>query len=200
MQFNSGEKKAVAIIAIVAVVFTGVVGGIVSALVIGNHHDDRGYLHVAIDDELVTVRPTEWCDVLMQNCTADQNQALRGQRAPLPIGQSATLSVSEDISDHPWLLYLLYADRNGVIINPDPTPEYKSSGSTFTVELPSRPDRVLVNIEVQPLSAVVVDGQYQVARGVLALNTTPNGFRVKQPSPQNPTPPTERVQEPSATG
>ena len=200
MQFNSGEKKAVAIIAIVAVVFTGVVGGIVSALVIGNHHDDRGYLHVAIDDELVTVRPTEWCDVLMQNCTADQDQALRGQHAPLPIGQSAMLSVSENISDHPWLLYLLYADRNGVIINPDPTPEYKTSGSAFTLELPSRPDRVLVNIEVQPLSAVVVDGQFQVARGVLALNTTPDGFRVKQPSQQNPSAPSERVEEPSATG
>ena len=200
MHFNSGEKKAVAIIAIVAVVFTGVVGGIVSALVVGKHHDERGYLHVAIDDQLITVKPTEWCDVLMQNCTADQDQALRGQHAPLPIGQSAMLSVSENISDHPWLLYLLYADRNGVIINPDPTPEYKTSGSAFTLELPSRPDRVLVNIEVQPLSAVVVDGQFQVARGVLALNTTPDGFRVKQPSPQNPSAPSERVEEPSATG
>ena len=200
MRFNSGEKRAVAIIASVAVVFVAVVGGTVGALVAGNHHDDRGYLHVAIDDELITVKPTEWCDVLMQRCTADQDQALRGQHVPLPVGQSAMLSVSEDISEHPWLLYRLYADRNGVIVNPNPTPEYKTSGSTYTVELPSRSDRVLVNIEVQPLSAVVVDGQYQVARGVLSLNTTPDGFRVKQPSPQNPTPPSGQVQEPSATG
>ena len=138
MQFNSGEKKAVAIIAIVAVVFTGVVGGIMSALVVGKHHDERGYLHVAIDDQLITVKPTEWCDVLMQNCTADQDQALRGQHAPLPIGQSAMLSVSENISDHPWLLYLLYADRNGVIINPDPTPEYKTVSYTH-LTLPTTP-------------------------------------------------------------
>ena len=46
----------------------------------------------------------------------------------------------------------------------------------------------------------VVDGQFQVARGVLALNTTPDGFRVKQPSQQNPSAPSERVEEPSATG
>ena len=198
MQFNSGEKKVVAIIAIVAVVFVAVVGGTVSALVVGHHHDERGYLHVAIDDELITVRPTEWCDVLMQHCTADQDQALRGQHVPLPVGQSALVSVSEEISEHPWLLYALYADRSGKLIDPDPEPMYKASGSTYTVALHSTPDRVLVNIEVQPLSAVVVGGQFQVARGVLALNTPPDGFRVRQSTTQNAQP--QQPDEPSATG
>lgn len=181
MRGSRGEKKAAAIAIAVAVVFTAVVGGTVAALTVGKPRGVVPYLNVAVGDRLTQVRPSQLCDVLMRECLVNRSPDVQNARAPLPIGQTAIVSVSKEISDHPWLLYTLYADRNGTIINPDPEPEYQRSGATYTVTLPSTPDRVLVNIEVQPLSAVA-EGADQVVRGVLAVNVTPDGFRVAAPA------------------
>lgn len=170
---GNGSRKAATIGIAVLVVFTAVVGGTVALLTVGKPRSSDAYLNVAIGDRLTKVHPTQWCDLLLRGCRAATSPEILNARMPLPIGESAMVSVSPEIADQPWLLYALYADRNGTIINPNPEPQYQSSGETYTVTLPSTPDRVLLNIEVQPLSAVA-QGDDQVVRGILALNVAPD--------------------------
>ncbi|MGV9711101.1 DUF2771 family protein [Gordonia sp. NPDC003424] len=183
MHLTPGEKKSLAIIAAIVVAFVVVVGATVAVLTkdtwSGDGHDDEpGYLQLAIGDRLVRVEPAKWCDVLVRSCDPPGAELRPSPHEPIPVGQTTLLSVSEEIAQSPWVLYLLYADRSGKIINPEPEGIAQRSGSTYTVALRSTPDRVLINVEVQPLSAVT-EGDDYVARGILSVNTTPDDFTVR---------------------
>ncbi|MFW0795944.1 DUF2771 family protein [Gordonia sp. CPCC 205515] len=182
MHLNSGEKKTLAIIAAIVVAFVVVVGATVAVLTkdtwSGDGHDDEGYLQLAIGDDLVRVEPAKWCDVLVRECDPPGAELRPSPHEPIPAGESALMSVSQEIAESPWVLYLMYADRNGKIINPEPEGIAQRSDSTYTQVLRSTPDRVLINVEVQPLSAVT-EGDDYVARGILSVNTTPEGFTVR---------------------
>lgn len=183
MQLSSGEKKTFAILAATALAFVVIVGGAVALLVRGSETSHEGYLQVAIDRELVRVEPTTWCDLMMAECrTPADGEEPDFQHAPVPIGTSVMMSVSPDIADYPWVLYTMYADADGNIIDGGPSETLYVSGETNSLVLTSSPDRVLVNIEVQPLSAVSDDDTTMV-RGILALQTTPEGFEVAQLAP-----------------
>lgn len=176
---NSGEKKAVTIILVVAVVFVAVVGVTVGFLVAGtSSQKDEAYMHIAVGDELHTVQPTAWCTVLGENCVTHPGV----NRVPVPIGESAVVSVSHQIAEGPWGLVTQYARADGTVYNVDPIPAFQLSGHTYTVVLPSTPDRVLVNVEVQSLSAVA-QGDTINLRGLLSADTTPEGFTLREASP-----------------
>ncbi|MGV9823990.1 DUF2771 family protein [Gordonia sp. NPDC003429] len=180
MQLRSGEKKAIAIIVVVAVLFVAVVGGTVAALTVGRHHDEGPYLQLAVGDRLVRVEPSIRCDVFGNNCEPkDLSQATFGH-VPVPVGESVLMSVSADIARQPWTLVTQYADARGVITDPDPEPVYKKSGATYTVTLPSTHDHVLVKIEVKVISAQTTATALPF-RAVFAVDTTPEGFELVGP-------------------
>ena len=109
MQLRSGEKKAIAIIVVVAVLFVAVVGGTVAALTVGRHHDEGPHLQLAVGDRLVRVEPSIRCDVFGNNCEPkDLSQATFGH-VPVPVGESVLMSVSADIARQPWTLVTQYA-------------------------------------------------------------------------------------------
>ncbi|WLP89558.1 MULTISPECIES: DUF2771 family protein [Gordonia] len=175
---SSGEKKAVAIIALVAIVVVAVVGSAVGVLVATAHSDDEdgAYLHLAVGDQLHTVEPVRWCDVFLTECTPPPNQPQRETpHVPVPTGTSVLLSVPSVIASGPWSLTALYATPKGLYEDS----RILQSGTTFTVKLESEPDRVLVGITVIVPSAVVnADGTIDTARGALAVQTAPVGFAV----------------------
>ncbi|MDL9948849.1 DUF2771 family protein [Gordonia sp. ABSL11-1] len=180
MNLNSGEKKALTVIAAVVVAFVVVVGGTVVFLTKDSwsedstSHDDM-YLQLAVGDRLIRVDPTRMCDVFLKNCEPEQLTDMRIQRVPVPVGETVMLSVSQGIAEWPWNLVVQYLTPNG----PDGTSVPMRSNSTYTTVLQSTPDRVLINVEVQVPSAVADAGTDNViARGFLAANTTPDNLQM----------------------
>ncbi|MFT4125344.1 MAG: DUF2771 family protein [Gordonia sp. (in: high G+C Gram-positive bacteria)] len=176
---NPGDKKAIAILVLVAVVFVAVVGGTVATLVAtGNSHREKGYAQLAVGDRLHRIEPAMWCTVYGGDCVTDPGI----HRVPVPPGTSVVLSVSREIAEGPWGLVTQYAHADGTVIDDNPQPHLQLSGETYTVVLPSRPDQVLVNIEIQPLS-VSVQGDEIALRGLLAVDTTPVGMTLRAGTP-----------------
>ncbi|MEE4025604.1 DUF2771 family protein [Gordonia sp. PKS22-38] len=178
MNLNSGEKKALAIIAAVAVAFVAVVGGSVAFLTkdswSGDSDSEHSYLHLAVGDRLVRVDPTRMCDVFLENCEPEDPADARIARVPVPIGESVVLSVSQDIAEWPWNLVVQYLTPNG----PDGTVVPMRSNSTYTTVLHSTAERTLIAIEVQ-LPSVVSAGDDTVSmRGFLAADTSPEGLQL----------------------
>ncbi|MFW0785453.1 DUF2771 family protein [Gordonia sp. CPCC 206044] len=175
---RSGEKKALTIIAAVAVVFVLVVGGTVAFLTrdvwSGDSNDDDDlYLQLAVGDRLIRVEPTLMCDIFLKNCSPSDPRDISVQRVPIPIGESVLVSASKDVAEWPWNLVVQYLTPRG----PEVTSTPMRSESTYTTALHSTPDRVVVNIEVQIPSAVTEPGTDNVmARGFLAADTTPENL------------------------
>ncbi|SIS16765.1 DUF2771 family protein [Williamsia sterculiae] len=167
---SSGEKKALAIILVVAVVFVAVVGGLVFALTSGHDDPDEPYLQVTSGSHFARVRPSVWCDVKLEKCDPPAGtQARRPAAFPVQPGDTLMLSVSADIASGPWFLVTQYATPRGV---QEPGIAVKLSKTTYTEVLRSTADRTLVSVEVQVPSAVAVGDQTNV-RGYLSLDTTP---------------------------
>ena len=83
---SSGEKKALSIIAIVVVLFVAVVGTSVFLLTRNAAHDDQPYLHVAVGDELHTVDPRWWCDLMLTACDPEITAPNETATVPVPVG------------------------------------------------------------------------------------------------------------------
>ena len=177
MSFSTEEKKALTIITVVALVFVLAVGGTVAALTVGKPHDDKPYLQLAIGDELVRVEPARWCDLFLRECDPADPAQVRIPKVPVPVGSTVLLSVSEGIADTPWRLVVQYLTPRG----PEASEEIHRVGESYTQSLTSHPDAILINIEVQVLSAIAApDGSNAVARGYLAADTTPPGVKLPE--------------------
>lgn len=171
---NPGEKKAIAIIAAVAVAFVVVVAAGVGILVAGNtgEHKDDAYIQLAVGGDLHTVQPARWCDVFVRECTPPRDQPQRTTpRVPIPLNSTALLSVSETVAKAPWNLTTLYWTPQGLVEDESP----QASNTTYTVALRSRPDRVLLGVTITAASAVATnpDGSTDIARGIIAADTAP---------------------------
>ncbi|GAC68325.1 DUF2771 family protein [Gordonia soli] len=175
MNLSSGEKKALAIGTAVLVAFVAVVATSVALLSRGGDHDERPYLHLAIGDRLVQVKPAIWCDLFLRSCEPSQQSLVSIPHVPVPVGESVMLSVSQGISESPWRLVAEYLTPRGSVEDI----HQMRSNSTVTTVLPSRPDYILVNVEVTVVSAVPTqDQQSYESRGLLAVNTIPEGLKV----------------------
>lgn len=185
MHVNSGEKKALAIIAAVVVAFVVIVGGTVAVLTkdqwSGDSTEEQPYLQLAVGDRLVRVDPTRMCDVFLKNCEPKRMADAQVQRVPVPVGESVMLSVSKDIAEWPWNLVIQYLTPEGL----DGTSVPMRSNSTYTTVLHSTPDRILINVEVQVPSAIA-DAQNNnvIARGYLAADTSPQDLPLPAANPR----------------
>ncbi len=182
---NSGDKKAIAIIAAVVIAFVVIVGGAVAVLTRDqwsgddNNNTEDLYLQLAVGDRLVRVEPTSMCDVFLKNCQPENDADIHVEKVPVPVGESVVLSVSKDIAKFPWNLVVQYLTPQGL----DGTSEPMRSNTTYTTVLHSTPEQILVNIEVQVPSVVSPAGEEGViARGYLAADTTPQGVDLPTPT------------------
>ena len=178
MYLRSGEKKALAIITAVAVLFVAVVGTAVFLLVRDAPREHQPYLHVATDDGLHQIDTVRWCDLFLRGCDPPLDRPQRDTpHVPVPIGTTAVLSVSTSIGEGPWTLIALYSTPRG----PYEDEKTYASGSRYTVILRSRPDSVLLGITVNLPSAIInQDGTLGPARGVLAVDTKPADYMVPE--------------------
>lgn len=174
MQLNSGEKKALTIFAVVAVVFVIVVGISVYFLTSDARSDDgRPDIELSVGDQTIEMAPSRWCDVEVTECDPAALTDMTITELPVPIGETITMTVPEEIYDIPWRTILQFS-ANGEDVQE--AAQY-TPGETRELEIFSSPDKVLVNIEVQLPSAVAdADGSNNVARALYAINTIPEGF------------------------
>jgi hypothetical protein len=93
----------------------------------------------------VVAKPTQYCDVKLQDCRSDANAPVR---LAVPAGTALKVTVPEEISSTPWQVVFTYRSANGSrtdgrspVLTPDQHPDY-------TLQLPAATD-ALVTAEVQ---------------------------------------------------
>ena len=93
----------------------------------------------------VVAKPTQYCDVKLQDCQSDANAPVR---LAVPAGTALKVTVPEEISSTPWQVVFSYRSANGSrtdgrspVLTPDRHPDY-------TLQLPAATD-ALVTAEVQ---------------------------------------------------
>lgn len=93
----------------------------------------------------VVAKPTEYCDVKLQDCQSDANAPVR---LAVPAGTALKVTVPEEISSTPWQVVFTYRSADGArtdgrspVLTPDRHPDY-------TLQLPA-PTDALVTAEVQ---------------------------------------------------
>lgn len=179
MNFTAAEKKTLAIVAALIVLFGAVVVGaaVTLARTTSSDRDHLPYLQIAVGDQLTRVYPIVWCDVSMRECDPPIGSKVNRTttHVPVRVGQTALLSVSAEIADNPWAMIAEYYTPNGIVRDEPLFP----SRSRYTVALTSTLERTLISIEVQAPSAIQTpDGI--VVRGFLGVDTLPQQPTVKQ--------------------
>jgi hypothetical protein len=93
----------------------------------------------------VVAKPTQYCDVKLQDCQSDANAPVR---LAVPAGTALKVSVPAEISSTPWQVVFTYRSANGSqtdgrspVLTPDQHQDY-------TLQLPAATD-ALVTAEVQ---------------------------------------------------
>ncbi|MBV9920057.1 MAG: DUF2771 family protein [Pseudonocardia sp.] len=93
----------------------------------------------------VVAKPTQFCDLHLQNCQSDANAPVR---LAVPAGTSLKVAVPSEISSAPWQVVFTYRSTNGSqtdgrspVLAPNRHPDY-------TLQLPTATD-ALVTAQVQ---------------------------------------------------
>ena len=121
----------------------------------------------------VVAKPTQYCDVKLQDCQSDANAPVR---LAVPAGTALKVTVPEEISSTPWQVVFSYRSANGSrtdgrspVLTPDQHQDY-------TLQLPAATD-ALVTAEVQqygpPPQANAETGEIEFPiRATWVLNST----------------------------
>jgi len=120
----------------------------------------------------VVAKPTQYCDLKLQDCQSDANAPVR---LAVPAGTALKVSVPAEISSTPWQVVFTYRSADGSqtdgrspVLTPDQHPDY-------TLRLPAATD-ALVTAEVQqygpPPQANAATGELEFPiRATWVLNT-----------------------------
>lgn len=102
----------------------------------------------------VTARPTQHCDVQVQNCTADPAAAVALR---VPPGQAVQISVPQAVSQTPWLVVFGYRTAAGERVNARSDLFASNDRPAYTLVLPATDDQ-LETVEVQQISGTFIPG------------------------------------------
>ncbi|MFT3716009.1 MAG: DUF2771 family protein [Gordonia sp. (in: high G+C Gram-positive bacteria)] len=188
MSLQPQDRKALAVLAATAVAVVALIAGLTTVLVKTVHHDDLPQVSVAADGHGLRADPVFWCDLKLTECKPFDPRPLpeipiTPVGFPVATGSTLTLSVPEEVSAGPWSLVAQYSTPKGL----QAVQWIHHSGTTFTQLLPSTPDRVLMGVEITPLSAVLEDttpegfesGQGSLLpRAMYSIKTAPGGYTV----------------------
>ena len=100
-------------------------------------------------------RPTQLCDVHVQNCTADPKAAVVLR---VPPGRSVDISVPKEISDTPWLVVFGYRTKAGEKVDARSDVFAGNERQAYTLTLPAADDQ-LETVEVQQIGGALIQGQ-----------------------------------------
>ncbi|MCF8586862.1 DUF2771 family protein [Gordonia liuliyuniae] len=182
-----GDKKVLAKLTAAVAVVVVAIAALTTVLVVTDNSDPLPTVSVQAGDDLVRAEPDYWCEIDMTDCRpADprrvQQLPVNVQRAPAPIGSTVLVSVPHEVADGPWMAIAQYATPRGTYRVFDVEP----SESTFTKKFVSRPDAVLLGIQVWSVSTVLqdapdgmdsLDGSI-LMRGTYTIDTVPDGFTI----------------------
>ncbi|WP_035720240.1 DUF2771 family protein [Gordonia shandongensis] len=182
-----GDKKALGVLGAVVAASLAIIVGATAFLVTGAEKP-LPKVSVQAGDHLTRVEPGFWCSVTMDSCHGRDDQGkikLRIYQHPVAVGEQVSVSVPIEVSDGPWFLTAEFATPRGV----QREVWYHSPDTAFTQLLDSEPDRVLLGIDISPISAVYIeatptspDGDF-LPRGNFAVNTSPDGYKVTNTTP-----------------
>jgi hypothetical protein len=93
----------------------------------------------------VIARPTQFCDLKLQNCQSDANAPVR---LAVPTGTALKVTVPNEISSTPWQVVFTYRSTNGSQTDGRSPVLTPGQHSDYTLQLPATTD-VLVSAQVQ---------------------------------------------------
>jgi Protein of unknown function (DUF2771) len=111
----------------------------------------------AVDAQRVVAKPTQQCDVQVQNCTADPKAAVAMK---VPPGKAVDITVPPDVAKTPWLVVFGYRTKAGERVNAR-SDLLAGDTPTYTLTLPDVTDQ-LETVEVQQVGGTIVPGQQGV--------------------------------------
>ena len=187
MNLQPQEKKTLAILAAGAVAMLAVIA-VATTLLVRGHHEELPRISLTADRHNVRAEPVFWCDVKLTDCKPFDPRPLPEIPIdpvdfPVTAGKTLTLSVPQEVAEGPWALVAQYSTPRGL----QATQWIHHSESTFTQVLKTSPDRVLMGVEITPLSAVLEDAtpeSFEAGQGSLlpramySIKTAPTGYTV----------------------
>lgn len=117
----------------------------------------------------VVARPTQHCDVSVQNCTADPQAAVVLR---VPAGTPLDITVPSQIGETPWLVVFGYRSKAGEKVSARSDLFASNERTAYTLTLPE-PEDQLETVEVQQISGTFIPGQEGVefpTRGTWVLS------------------------------
>lgn len=108
----------------------------------------------AANGQSVAARPTQHCDVTVENCKADPQAAVMLR---VPPGRALGVAVPPEVAQTPWLVVFGYRTRAGERVNARSAVFAGNGQSSFTLTLPDAADQ-LETVEVQQVGGAVVSG------------------------------------------
>ncbi len=138
-------------------VAVSVLAGLVLAAVTAcSGSDELPEVTFEVDDASVVARPTQHCDVAVQDCTADPGAAVVLRVTP---GQPLRISVPDAIGETPWLVVFGYRTSAGEKVNAR-SDLFAGDGerTEYTLTLPAADDQ-LETVEVQQISGTFIPGE-----------------------------------------
>lgn len=183
MALQDRDKTALKFL-VPATALAAVIIVVATALLVRGADEPSPQLSLATGDGLVHVAPAYWCDAELTECrphapTAEDIAAITSTPAPVAIGKTLVLSVPAEVADGPWSLQATYWTPQGLELR-----EWvHRSGATFSQSLESTADRVLLGVEIKPITVVQAPAGDEMtddflARAIFSANTTPKGFEV----------------------
>lgn len=116
---------------------------------------DTPQVDFAAGGSSVLARPTQLCDVAVQDCTADPSAAVVLR---VPPGEPVRITVPEAVGETPWLVVFSYRSGTGEKTSARSDLFASKERTEYTLTLPAATDQ-LETVEVQQLGGTFIPGQ-----------------------------------------
>jgi len=134
------------------------VGAVVFAVLVSvaacGGSDSPPQVTFASDEASVTARPTQFCDVSVQNCSADPAAAVVLRVRP---GQALRISVPDPVAAAPWLVVFRYRTSAGEQMQARSQVFGADQQHEYTLSPPTAQDQ-LETVEVQQIGGALAPG------------------------------------------
>jgi hypothetical protein len=112
----------------------------------------------AADGHSIVAKPTQHCDLQVQNCTADPKAAVALR---VPPGRPVDITVPPEVAQTPWLVVFGYRTKAGERVDARSDLFASNARPSYTLTLPDATDQ-LETVEVQQVGGTIVPGQQGV--------------------------------------
>lgn len=177
MNLTSSEKKTIALIGAAVLLYGALIVGAAALWASRTTVDERPFAELSTSGkQFARAYPTVLCDYEKKHCDGDflRVDPNRVTRFPVPIGQTLSIRLSDEVSGDPWSIIAQYVTPNGSQLL---LKNFAPKTGTQILRLASTRTHVLINVQINlPAKLLVRDSDYELAtRGLIAVNTIPEG-------------------------